>query len=107
MEVQSAKSTLEKELQFSLIELDNIKKDVSIFSKLAYRALFNPEEKTRKRAQRMINKIYFGAIKNLDVQDGERIIFTIKNPDGEYSCTLGQIPDYLMDQPYHPVLFSD
>lgn len=98
---------LEEELQFNLTNFDKMGKVFRIFSKLAYRALFNPEEKTRKRAQRTINKIYFGAIKSLDVVDGERIIFTIKNPEGEYSCTLDKIPDYLLDQPYHPILFSD
>ena len=109
------KTTLEETLRFSDIDLEKFDKEVALFSRLAQRALFCPDQKAREKAQARIHNRYGRTIKNLDIEN-ERIVFTIKrvkqivgsNPEiEEYSFPLCKLPNYLMDQPYHPVLFSE
>lgn len=109
------KQLLEETLRFSVIDFEKLDKEVALFSRLAQRALFCPDRKTREKAQARINTRYFGSIKNLDVED-ERIVFTIRSvkqllgekPEvEEYSCALCKLPEYLLDQPYHEVLFFE
>jgi hypothetical protein len=109
------KSTLEETLRFSIVNLEKFDKEVAVFSRLAQRALFCPDQRTREKAQARIHNRYGRTIQNLDIDD-ERIVFTIRSvkkilgekPEvEEYSCALCKLPEYLLDQPYHEVLFSE
>ncbi len=109
------KQTLEETLRFNDIDLEKFDKEVALFSRLAQRSLFCPDQKTREKAQARIHNRYGKTITSLDIED-ERIVFTFKrvkqivgsNPEIEqYSCALCKLPEYLLDQPYHEVLFSE
>jgi hypothetical protein len=107
MAALSDKKSLEKELLFSLVDVEKFDKEVAVFSMLARKALFGSTTQEREIYQKRINKRYHGAIKTLDVEDDERIVFTIRDSDGEYSCALCKLQEEFLDKPYHPVLFSE
>jgi hypothetical protein len=97
---------IEEDLFFDITELNVTNKEVAIFKRLVEKALFSSTTEERQKYQNRISRRYHETIKSLDILNGERITFTIENPDGEYACNLCQLPESLMDKPYYPVLFS-
>jgi hypothetical protein len=111
----SLDNSLIPDLRFDLTNLEKFHKEVALISRLSQRALFCPDKSAREKAQARIYRRYGGTITHLNVSD-ERIVFTIrsvkqilgKKPEiEEYPCTLCKLPDYLLGQPYHPVLFFE
>ena len=99
--------------EMTLFDLESYKlkssdseKKLKNLKKLAVTAMFNPLKRERKRAQGKIWEEYSELIKSLDVY-GEKVVIRMTDSIVVSEFALCSIPDYLMDQPYHSVLFSN
>ncbi len=84
------------------------KRRLKKFSKQCVAALSNPSKKERERVQGKLWERYSEILQSIDLNVyGEIVVIKMKTESGSSKFSVGQVPEYLMDRPYHPVLFLE